>query len=277
MKKVKALSALNAVAFLVQLCMTILVQLKLVNEYTAAEIANKYPSLLTPAGITFTIWGIIYVALAALCVYHIIMAWTQPDNHPANVATERLGEWFILANISAAFCLLSWVNEEINLSVIFSITELVCLIVIHRRLGIYDHRAGIASRWLTQLPLSIYMGWITISTMFTGSSYINSTDWDGWGLDPVDWTTIFIGIVVFAAILVMTIRRNVFFGLIIMWGLYGIILKRMEVDSVLYYHILRTAWIGISLLALVAILRTIKNRVTIKPGEAFPVAPHAMK
>jgi len=268
---------LNAVAFLVQLCMTVLIQLKQVSDYTVGEVSEKYPSLFTPAGITFSIWGIIYLSLAVFCLYHIASAWAKPANHPANIATERMGEWFILANLAAAFWLLSWVYEEIGLSVTLIFIQLLCLVAIHQRLGMYDTRAGAASRWLTQFPLSIYFGWITIATMANVSSYLNATPWDGWGLDPVDWTTILIGVAVFIAILVMAIRRNVLFGLVIAWGLYGIILKRMEVDSVLYYHILRTAWIGISLLGLVAVVRIIKNKVTIKQGETFPVAPHPMK
>lgn len=277
MKKVRALSVLNAVAFLIQLCMTYLVQSKLVNDFTVGEVSDKYPSLFTPAGITFAIWGIIYVALAAFCIYHLVMAWRKPLNHPANVDTERIGEWFILTNLAAAFWLLAWVSEDLSFSMILIFVQLVCLAVIHQRLGMYDHRRRTGSRWLTQFPVSIYFGWITLATMANASSYLNSTNWDGWGLDPIDWTTILIGVAVFVGILVMATRRNVFFGLVIIWGLYGIILKRMEADSVLYFHILRTAWIGISLLALVAVLRLIKNRVTIKHNEAFPVAPHPLK
>lgn len=277
MKKVRALSVLNAVAFLIQLCMTYLVQSKLVNDFTVGEVSDKYPSLFTPAGITFAIWGIIYVALGFFCIYHLVMAWRKPLNHPANTDTERMGEWFIITNLAAAFWLLAWVTEDLSLAMFFILVQLICLIAIHLRLGMYDHRRKAASRWFTQFPVSIYFGWITLAVIANASSYLNSTPWDGWGLDPIDWTTILIGVAVFIGILVMTTRRNVFFGLVIIWGLYGIILKRTEVDGALYFHILRTAWIGISLLALVAVLRIIRNRVTIKHNEAFPVAPHPLK
>ncbi|MBS1567293.1 MAG: hypothetical protein JST39_23120 [Bacteroidetes bacterium] len=277
MKKIKALSALNAVAFFVQICMTALVQMKLVNDFNVGEISDKYPSLFTPAGITFSIWGIIYIGLAVLCTYHIIMAWTRPATHPANIATERMGEWFIIVNLAAAFWLLSWVSEDIRLSVIFIFTQLIGLIIIHQRVGIYDNRLPASSRWLTQAPLSIYFGWITVAAIANTSSYLNLTEWDGWGLDPVDWTTILIGVTVFISLLVMTIRKNVFFGLVVIWALYGIILKRSESDGALYFHILRTAWIGISILVLVAIIRIIRNRVNLKAADAFPIAPHPMK
>ena len=277
MKKIRALSVLNAVAFLVQITMTWLVQSKLVNESTVGEVSEKYPSLFTPAVITFAIWGIIYITLGMLCIYHMVMAWRRPATHPSNVDIERMGEWFVLANVSAAFWLLSWADEEISLSVILMCVQLLCLFIINRRLGIYDPRRSAGSKFFTQFPLSIYFGWITVTTIANANSYLNSTDWDGWGLDPIDWTTILIGVIVFIAILVMTIRRNIFYGLVIMWALYGIIIKRTQIDPVLYYHILRTAWIGISVLALVAVLRIIRTRVTIKQSETFPVSAQSLK
>jgi len=277
MKKIRALSVLNAIAFLVQVSMTWLVQLKLVNDYTVAEVSDKYPSLFTPAGITFAIWGIIYAGLAGLCIYHIVMAWKKWTNHATNADTERMGEWFVLSNVTAAFWLLAWVDEEIGLSVVLMFVQLLCLIIINRRLGIYDSRRSVASKLLTQFPLSIYFGWITVATIANLNCYLNSTDWDGWGLDPVDWTTILIGVTVFISVLVMTIRRNIFFGLVVIWALYGIIIKLSAADPILYYHILRTAWIGISVLALVAVLRIIKNWVSVKHNEPFPVASQSLK
>jgi hypothetical protein len=205
------------------------------------------------------------------------IAWTKLDVHPANKDIERMGSWFVLLNLSAAFWLLAWTDEDISLSAILMLVQFICLAFIHRRIGMFDTRRSAASKWFTQIPLSIYFGWITVAAIANGSSYLNSTDWDGWGLDPTDWTNILIGITVFIGVLVMTIKRNVFYGLAIIWGLYGIILKCMETDSALYFHILRTAWIGISLLSLIAVMQIIKNRVIIKHTETFPVAPHPLK
>ncbi len=277
MKKIKSLAILNAVAFLVQLALAWMAQVHLLSVYNVGQVSGKYASLFTPAGTSFTIWGLIYLSLAAFCVYHIIMAWTQPETHPANKDIERIGGWFIMNNLATAFWLIAWTNEEISLSVMMIAVQLICLIAIHLRTGMYDPARETASKWLTQFPLSIYFGWITIATIANVSSFLNVTSWDGWGLDPIDWTNIMIGIAVFITVLVMTTRRNVLFGLAIIWGLFGIILKREEIDSVLYFHIVRTAWIGISVLGLVIVLRLIKNRVALKHEGHFPVAHQPLK
>ena len=278
MKKIKALAVLNAVALLVQMGLSIMAQIRLLAPYNVAGVSDKYPSLFTPAAITFSIWELIYLLLVAFCAYHIIMAWAKPATHPANKDIERIGGWFILTNLAAAFWLMAWTNEELSLSLILISLQLICLIAIHLRVGIYDTRSSAASKWLTQFPLSIYFGWITVAAIANASSYLNVTDWDGWGLDPIDWTNIVIGVTVFITILVMTTLKNVIFGLVVAWWLYGIILKRMEVDAVLYFHIVRTAWIGIAVLGLVMVLRIIKNRVSLKTEEDhFPVARQSLK
>ncbi|HSC36411.1 MAG TPA: hypothetical protein VLD19_01020 [Chitinophagaceae bacterium] len=277
MKKIRGIAVINAVAFLLQLTVTYLVQSRLINTFTVGQVSDKYTSLFTPAGVTFAIWGLIYLALGVFCVYHLIMAWTKPATDPANKDLLQIDGWFVVSNLAAALWLLAWVNEDISLSVILIFVQLLSLLTIHFRIGMYDLHRSAASRFFTQLPLSIYFGWMTVATIANTSGYLNSTDWDGWGLDPVDWTNIMIGVTVFIAVLVIAIRRNVFFGLAIIWGLYGIILKRMEVDKVLYYHILRTAWIGISVLGLVAVLRIIRNRIVLKQGDTFPVASQPLK
>jgi hypothetical protein len=277
MKRIRALAVLNAVALLVQLIVSFMAQARLLAQYNVGEVSVKYPSLFTPAGITFAIWGLIYVSLAAFCAYHIVMAWSKPAHHPANKDTDRIGGWFILNNLAMSFWLIIWTNELISLSVIFIFIQLLCLIAINLRLGIYDARRSSASKLFTQAPISIYFGWITIAAMANTSSYLNSSSWDGWGLDPVDWTNMLIGVAVFITILVMTTRRNVAFGLAVAWGLYGIILKRMGTDGGVYFTVERTAWIGISLLGLIAILRIVKNRVSLKHEESFPVAQHPLK
>ncbi len=100
MKKIKTLAVLNFLFFLVHLVPWQLTQLKLVNNQTIGEVSNKYPALFTPAGVTFSVWGIIYLALLAFCIYHLVKAFRANMSHEANQDVNRLGYMFILNNLA---------------------------------------------------------------------------------------------------------------------------------------------------------------------------------
>lgn len=90
MKNVKTLAVLNTLFFLLHLVASQLTQLEFFNSQTIGDVLEKYPALFTPAGITFSIWGVIYLALSAFCIYHLIKAYKEPADHEANVDQQRL-------------------------------------------------------------------------------------------------------------------------------------------------------------------------------------------
>ena len=47
------------------------------NGLTTGEVSDSYPNLFAPAGITFSIWGIIYLALLVYVVYSVMIVWKK--------------------------------------------------------------------------------------------------------------------------------------------------------------------------------------------------------
>ncbi|MGB5257057.1 MAG: hypothetical protein WBN44_07355, partial [Woeseiaceae bacterium] len=62
----------NIVAFSIVIIVNYLSNALPINGQSMAEISAKYPSLFTPAGFTFSIWGIIYLALLAFVIYQAL-------------------------------------------------------------------------------------------------------------------------------------------------------------------------------------------------------------
>lgn len=261
MKKTHILSLLNFVALAIHVTLSYFTQFKLINQQDVGEVSDAYDSLFTPAGITFAIWGVIYTALLFFCIYHIRMAYKREYTHHANTNVLRIGPWFILNNIGAASWLVVWTRGFITASVGLIIFQLVTLIIIHLRLNIHDPHGKTDSKVFTQFPLSIYFGWLTIATIANISVYLLALNWKGFGLDysPIEWTRIMIGIAVFLTALVVFTRRNVFFGLVMIWALYGIILKRETLNATVYADIIKTAWIGLGIVAACCIVQFLQN------------------
>ena len=272
MRKIQALAIFNLLSLLLHISFSYLTQFKLINTLDVGQVSNKYNSIFTPSGLTFAIWGIIYAALLLFCIYHIVMSYRHNINHPANVDVSRIGVWFILNNLGAAAWLLAWTNEMIAASLGLIIFQLITLIVINLRIDIHNPLRTIASKIFTQFPLSIYFGWLTIATIANTSIYLMASGWDGFGYTPIYWTRIMIGIAVFLTALVVFIRRNVFYGFVIIWALYGIILKRQSEDVYVYASVIKTAWIGLGIVGLICLIQFVKNIGTKKNPSVFPKA-----
>jgi benzodiazapine receptor len=58
----------NIVAFIITLIINGLSNTTLIGGRTTAEVSNGYPTLITPEGYVFAIWGIIYVLLGVFVV-----------------------------------------------------------------------------------------------------------------------------------------------------------------------------------------------------------------
>ena len=65
------LSAINGAAYLVTILMNYLANAVPFNGQSSGDVSDKYYTLFTPAGFTFAIWGIIYLALGAFVVFQI--------------------------------------------------------------------------------------------------------------------------------------------------------------------------------------------------------------
>ena len=276
MKSARLLSILSFLALCIHIGFSYLTQFKLVNTSTVGEISDKYPSLFTPAGITFAIWGVIYISLIAFSIYHILLAWTRPENHSGNIDQQKIGGWFIFNNLAAAAWLIAWTREMILLSVFLIFFQLLSLIIINMRLCIYDRKRSAIAKLFTQFPLSIYFAWITIATIANTSSYLNALGWNPI-MHEITWTVLMITIAVLITVLVVMSRRNVLYGLVVIWALFGIVLKRMSVDEIQYFEIIRAAWIGISIISVVCALQFARNLISRKSRPIFPLSPHPVK
>lgn len=262
MKYIKTLAVGNTLFFLLHLVPSQLTQLKLFNNQTIGEVSDKYPTLFTPAGITFSIWGLIYLALLAFCIYHLVKAFQAPAGHEANRDLQRIGYLFMLNNLATGAWTIVWVHEWLVISVLLIFIQLATLLAMHLQLGIFSTGRSAASRWFTQVPLSLYLGWIMIATVANVSAALVGLGWDGFNLSPGLWATVMIIAATLIVVFVVYARTNPYVGLVGLWALYGIILKHRQTGQEESPQLILTAWIGLALVALavgVVFFRNAKN------------------
>ncbi len=183
---------------------------------TTAEISNRYDTLFTPAGYVFAIWGLIYLGLLALAVYQALPG--QRDNP----RLRRARGWIALSGLVNIVWLLLWHSERFPLTMLFMLGLLATLIVSYQRLEIGRASVTAGERWLVQLPIGIYLGWICVATIANASVLLVSAGWDGWGLAPEAWTMIVLAVALVIGWLLALRRGEVAAPLVLVWAFAGI-------------------------------------------------------
>lgn len=188
---------------------------------TTGEISAKYPSLFTPAGYVFSIWGLIYLGLAAFVVWQAL---------PAQRSNQRLADIripFLASCACNAIWIFMWHYDLLFMSLVLMLGILVSLIQIYRKLNIGLSDAPAAERWIVNLPFSIYAGWITVATIANISAAQIYWGWDAYGFNAVTWTIIKIAIAGTIAATVLFRRRDVAYVLVVVWAAVGITVKHL--------------------------------------------------
>lgn len=258
--KTRLLAILNLLALALHIVLSYLTQLKSVSSSDVGEVSAKYETLFAPAGMTFAIWGLIYLSLAAFCVFHIVRSFNSDETEQANIDTREIGWLFILNNLATAAWLFAWVREEIGLSVGLIFIQLITLILISVKAHVANPERPLSNKIFTQFPLSIYFAWICIATIANVSAYLVSINWNGFGITESFWVIIMIGVATMLSLFIILVRRNFFFGLVILWALYGIVVKREQVDEVEFQNIIHAAWSAFIIVVIALLIRLFRTQ-----------------
>lgn len=252
MRQVKSLTLFNAFSFTAQAGLFYIVHSQLFNQNLTRQITNPYHSLLMPASsISLIVWGVIYTALTIFCLYHIKMAFTHHEKYPANQDARRVDMFFIINNLVAACWILVAINGKLMASLVLLAFQLFLLAIIHRQLNIHTRHRRVKSTVCTQGPLSIYAAWLSLLFMGGISEYFQ--------LDTARWNQVLMGILIFISLLIVFIRHNILFGLMIIAGLYGIISNVDIIGINDPKSITLAAWAGIWILSLATLLKFVMD------------------
>jgi benzodiazapine receptor len=227
-KKQVFFQGINIVAFIVTVVVNVLAgSTTLLNGLTSGEVSDLYPTLITPAGFTFAIWGIIYALLLVFIVYQSLPRnRDKPFLNQISILFALSGIW----NISWLFL---WHFQLIIYSLILMIALLATLIIIYLRLNIGRADVTLKEKISVHLPFSVYLGWISIATIANVAVTLTFIGWDGWGIQPVNWTIIIIAMALILTLVVLATRRDLAYSLVIIWALVGIITKQIEYPNII--------------------------------------------
>uniref|UniRef100_A0A7S3NPM8 Uncharacterized protein n=1 Tax=Aureoumbra lagunensis TaxID=44058 RepID=A0A7S3NPM8_9STRA len=197
------------ITFIAQSLIVQLGNAKFFGGLSNVEVSKKYPSLVTPSGFAFAIWGLIYV-WETIAVAHCYLT-LRPSR-----SLEIAGIWFVMANIFQLLWALVFSRELLKVSSIFITAIAFCLCICLENL---DNPHTI-ERYLIVLPISLHAGWVTAASLvninltfvqMNASSEIQLT---------VAFASVYLGLG--AAFIFAAFRHNAIFALSLAWAFFAI-------------------------------------------------------
>lgn len=193
-----------------------------INGMNTGAVSDAYPNLFAPAGITFSIWGLIYILLAIYTLYQAGL-FQRKEGEGNGALLNRVGLLFSLSSLANAAWIFAWHYQMIPLSVILMTAILLFLIMINQ--AIDKEQLSLKEKFLICLPFSVYFGWITVAMIANVTTLLVSTGWGRFGLAESTWTILLliVGVVLGGFTTVKT--KKLGYGCVLIWAYFGIWIK----------------------------------------------------
>ncbi len=255
-----ASKVITASTFLLMVVVNALANALPINGINTGAVSDSYPNLFAPAGLTFAIWGLIYLLLALHTLYH--GGLFQGSKRPANTALLRqTGFFFSVSSLANTVWIFAWHYRNIPLSMVLMLVILVCLVIINLLIG--RARLNGREKLLVRLPFSVYFGWITVATIANATTLLVSMGWAGLGFGEVTWTVIILLVGTVIGLLTLLKTQTIAYGLVLIWAYAGILNKHasasgfagrymaviIAVVACLVFLVIGVAWLALTTLS----------------------------
>lgn len=236
----------NTAALAAVLVVNTMANLLPIGGLTTGQVSALYPSLFTPAGVTFSIWAVIYLLLTGF----VVLQWTQIRVPASTCFFQRLSPLFIFSCVCNSMWIVSWHARWIGLSVFIMVALLATLILLF--VHIQKAKPGFSpliGRWL-ELPFVVYLSWICVATIANLAAALVASGWDGAGVSPETWTFAMMVVAMLLGSYLTWRFGNPAFAAVIVWALLGLFLRWSDSE---HPHLATGALVLLSMLSVFTI------------------------
>jgi len=241
--------AVNVIAVLATFIFNILVNVLLLNGVNTGQVSDSYPSLFTPPGYVFSIWGAIYTLQIIFMVYQV-RASQRKESY-----LSQISFLYLLAGLVNILWLVNF-HYSYGVPSLFILTPLpitlllVVLLLTYVRLGIGKKEVSRNQKLAVHLPVSVYVGWISLANIADIAPTLNILI-PGIPMDTQAlWTALVIIVALLITLLMLILRRDFAFGLVVIWATIGIALKQIAVPVIFGVALATAIIVAISIVVL---------------------------
>ena len=216
------------------------------NGRGTGELSALYPNLFVPAAATFSIWALIYTGLLLSVGYGLDSVRRGRD--PSVLVA--IGPWLSVNLLANAAWIFAWHWTQVGLSVLLMAVILGTLMVVHIRLGVGSRAVSRAERWLVHVPVSIYLGWISVASIANITAWAVDLGVPAFGSGPAALTAVVLAVAVGLGGAMLWRCGDWAYAAVVGWALAGIAVKRAGAAEPGSIFVAATAAAGLGLLVL---------------------------
>jgi hypothetical protein len=216
------LKILNAAAVLLTIFVNFLANYLPINGLNTGEVSANYNNPFTPAGFTFSIWGLIYLLLIIFAVYQFTGSGKIKDKF-------NTGPYLIAASAANISWIFLWHYQYIYLSMFVILLLPLFLFPIFKRVNSFNDYST-AEYISIKLPFSIYTAWVTIASLanFMVTLVYFRQNWPDKFLVIAAVTALLLGL--YITIKIIDKFKDTAFSLVVVWAYFGIISAQLSLN-----------------------------------------------
>ena len=246
-----------AITYIAMVAVNALANILPINGIGTGAVSDSYANLFAPAGLTFSIWGLIYILLAAFTIYLLSV---NKDSQMGKSLLNKVGVIFGISSVVNILWIFTWHYRLISFSMVLMVIILICLVNIVGE--IRTKQLSVKEKILVKLPFSIYFGWITIATIANATTLLVSLGWNRFGISEVVWTIAILIVGAVIGILAILRNKDYPYGLVILWAYAGILIKHLSKGGFagMYPQIVITVIVCLALVAAADVYAMVKRK-----------------
>lgn len=252
-KKNLIIKIITLVSYLGMVLVNALANLLPINGIDTGAVSDSYPNLFAPAGMTFSIWGVIYLLLFIYTIYQFNFKGRGNE-----VILRQVGIYLIITSVLNIAWIFSWHHDLTGLCVLLIVTILIFLIKIAQFLD--KQKLSWTEKLIIQTPFSIYFGWITVATIANITVFLVSINWNGFGISDYIWTIIILFVGAGIGLGRILKGKDIAYGLVLIWAYFGIYTKHITFFEGQYKNIITSILVCIFLFVLAEIFVLLKKK-----------------
>ncbi len=219
----------NSLAVIFTIIVNALANILPINDKNTGELSDAIKNLFVPAGLTFAIWGVIYILIILFMLYQIndvIIKKKDADY------VGKIGFYFMLASLANIIWIFMWHYEQVTLSILPMLVLFISLLMIYLRLEIGKTKNSLKEKMFIHIPISVYIGWITVATIANVTAFLVVNNAGDLLLGEMAWTILVIIVATFITVLILKNRNDIAYSLVVTWALLGIAIKRFSPEVI---------------------------------------------
>lgn len=192
------------------------------NGITTGDVSFKYPNLFQPSGITFSIWGIIYLLLF---IYLGIQAFNvnQTKTEEVKKTYTRTNLLFSISSILNTIWLFTWHYDYMFLSTVIILMLLITLILLVKTIP--------SNLRFIKAIFSVYLGWITVASIANITILLVKLGLQNEGIVAVILTVLVLLVGTIISLLWIVREKDYIFGFVIVWAYLGILIRHLTQEN----------------------------------------------